>query len=221
MPSRHALSLVALMILPQPASAAETLWDEIIVRVYDNTGAAPDARRRALKIAASIISGASVEVVWRTCTGFSSQVASLNSHQVDPCRSPLAAGELALRIVSSGDVVDDRRTAWPLGDALIDTRASAGVLATVYADRVDWMAGRTGVDRHELLGRAIAHEIGHLLMASNAHGVKGLMRPVWSQSEVLRRQSRDWSFAPAEIAAIKARTRARRAGAVTELALLR
>ena len=94
------------------------------------------------------------------------------------------------------------------------------MLATVYADRVDWMAGRTGVDRHELLGRAIAHEIGHLLMASTAHGVNGLMRPVWSQSEVRRRQSRDWRFAPEEIAAIKARTRARRAGAVTELALL-
>lgn len=220
MPSRHALSLVALMILPQPASAAETLWDEIIVRVYDNTGAAPDARRRALKIAASIVSGASVEIVWRTCTSFSSQVSSPGSHQFDPCQLPLAAGELALRIVSSRGVVDETRTARPLGDALIDTRANAGVLATVYADRVDWMAARTGVDRHELLGRAIAHEIGHLLMASNAHGVNGLMRPVWSQSEVRRRQSRDWRFAPEEIAAIKARTRARRAGAVTELALL-
>ena len=221
MPSRHALSLVTLMVLPLPASAAETLWDEIIVRVYDNTGAAPDERRRALKIAASIISGASVEVVWRTCTGFSSQVSSLDSPQADPCRSPLAAGELALRIVSSGDVGDDKRTARPLGDALIDTRASAGVLATVYADRVAWMAGRTGVDPHELLGRAIAHEVGHLLMATNAHGTKGLMRPVWSQSEVRRQQSRDWSFAPHEIAAIKTRTRARRATVLTELAALR
>lgn len=219
MPSRHALSLVTLMVLPLPASAAETLWDEIIVRVYDNTGAAPDARRRALTIAASIISSASVEVVWRTCTGFSSQVSSPDSHQGDPCRSPLAAGELALRIVASGDIVNDTRTARALGDALIDTKASAGVLATVYADRVDWMAARTGVNPHELLGRAIAHEIGHLLMATNAHGTRGLMRPVWSQSEVRRQQSRDWSFAPHEIAAIRARTRARQA--LTEIALLR
>ncbi len=221
MPARYTPLIVALTLLPLPVSAAETLWAELVVRVYDNTGAAPDTRRMALKIAGSIVSSASLEVVWRTCTDFSSQLSSLDSRHLGPCRSPLAAGELAVRIVSSRDAVDDDRTSRPLGEALIDTKARAGVLATVYADRVEWMAAQTGADRHELLGRAIAHELGHLLMATSAHGTKGLMRPVWSLSEVRRQRARDWSFAPGEIAAIKARTRARRAGAVTELALLR
>jgi hypothetical protein len=217
MPSRYTLWLVALALLPRPASAAEVLWTEVIVRVYDGTGAAPDARRRALEIAGSIVSGASVEVVWRTCTG-SARHASAHSRP-DPCSSPLAAGELALRIASSGDVFDNDRTTVPLGEALIDTRARAGVFATVYADRVNWMAGQTGVDPHELLGRAIAHELGHLLMATSAHGTKGLMRPVWSPSEVRRQQKHDWSFEPQEIAAIKAR--ARKAAALAEIAALR
>ena len=219
MPSHHTLTFVAFLLLPLPVSAAETLWAEIVVRVYDNTGAAPDARRTALKIAGSIVSSASVEVVWRTCAGTSSQDSSLDSRHVDPCGSPLAVGELALRIVSSGDVVGDDRMTRPLGEALIDKRARAGVLATVYVDRVDWMAAQTGADRHELLGRAIAHELGHLLMATSAHAATGLMRPVWSLSEVRRQQTRDWSFAPKEIAAIRARTR--QAHAVAELALLR
>jgi hypothetical protein len=221
MPSRHTLWFVALMLPPLSASAAETLWDEIIVRVYDGTGAAPDARRQALTIAGSIISRASVQIVWRTCTASSSQLSSLDSRHTDPCRSPLAPGELAIRIVASGDGVADDRTARPLGEALIDTRTRAGVLATVYADRVEWMAAQTGVDGHELLGKAIAHELGHLLMATSAHGTRGLMRPVWSRSEVRRQHTPDWSFAPREIAVIKARTRARRAAAVTELAVLR
>jgi hypothetical protein len=207
------------MLPPLPASGAETLWDEIIVRVYDGTGAAPDARHEALKIAGSIISGASVQIVWRTCTDPSSQLSSPDSRHANPCRSPIAPGELAIRIIVSGDGADDDRTARPLGEALIDTRARAGVLATVYADRVAWLAAQTGVDVDELLGKAIAHELGHLLMATSAHGTKGLMRPVWSRSEVRRQHTRDWSFAPREIAVIKARARARQAR--TELALLR
>lgn len=220
MPSRHTLSLVALMLLPFPVSAAETLWTEIVIRVYDNTGAAPDARRAALKIAGSIVSGASVEVVWRICSSSSSQLSSHHFRHLDPCQSPLAAGELALRIVASGDGGGDGRTPRPLGEALIDTRARAGVLATVYADRVEWLAAQTGADPHELMGRAIAHELGHLLMASSAHGTQGLMRPVWSLPEVRRQHTRDWSFAPREIAAIKERAR-RRQRPLTDLALLR
>jgi hypothetical protein len=69
------------------------------------------------------------------------------------------------------------------------------------------MAERTGVDAHALLGRAIAHELGHLLMATSAHGPNGLMRPVWSQSEIRSRQIDDWIFRPREIAAIRARSR--------------
>jgi hypothetical protein len=220
MPSRHTLWLVAFMFLPRPASAAEVLWTEVIVRVYDGTGAAPDARHRALKIAGSIVSGASVEVVWRTCTGTSARHASPDSHP-DPCRSPLAAGELALRIASSGAVFDNETTTMPLGEALIDTKARAGVFATVYADRVKWMAAQTGVDPHELLGRAIAHELGHLLMATSAHGTKGLMQPVWSPSQVRRQQKHDWSFEPQEIAAIKARARRQLESVDAVLATLR
>src|SRR5687767_5987454 len=63
---RRVLSLAALTLLPLPAYGAETLWKEIIVRVYDSTGAAAD-RRGALSIAASIVSTASVELIWRTC----------------------------------------------------------------------------------------------------------------------------------------------------------
>lgn len=231
MPSRHVLSITAALLLPLaftgalllplPALAAETLWSEITVRVYEGTGAVPDERNAALKIAGSIISSASVEVVWRACSGSSTPGPSPDSRRIDPCRAPLSAGELSLRIVRSGEAIDDDHRALPLGEALIDSRARTGVLATVYADRVDWMAKRTGVPPHELLGRAIAHELGHLLMATSAHATHGLMRPVWSQSEVRRQRTSDWSFKPREIAAIRVRARTRQATALTELALLR
>jgi hypothetical protein len=220
MPSRHVLSLVVVTLLPLPASAAETLWTEIIVRVYDTTGVPPDARRAALKIAASTVSSASIDVVMRTCPGSSKRQPSPASRRPDPCNSPLIPGELALRIVVSGDAVDDDRSTRPLGEALIDTKARTGVLATVYADRVNWMAARTGVDPDELLGRAIAHELGHLLMGTSTHGATGLMRAVWSQSEMRRGETRDWAFEPREIAAIRARTGGGQETARTNVAAL-
>ena len=177
--SRRVLSLAALTCLPMPAHGAETLWKEITVRVYDSTGAGAAERRAALAIAASIVSVASVELIWRTCNEPASSAAA-SPQRNRPCGKPLADGELALRIVRSRATDDRSREPLPLGEALIDVRAGSGVLATIFIDRVDSMAAQTGDSRDSLLGRAIAHELGHLLMATSAHSAHGLMRPVWT-----------------------------------------
>ena len=65
MTARHTLSVAVVLLLPLPASAAETLWTEVAVRVYDATGAGPGARRASLDIASRIVSAASVELIWR------------------------------------------------------------------------------------------------------------------------------------------------------------
>ena len=209
MTGRCACSCVVLMsLLHVPAFAAETLFTEVTVRVYDNTGATEGERRPSLEIAASIVSAASVELLWKTCPEPARAAMSTNTRRHGACELPLAPGELAVRIVRSGVVEDGTRRELPLGDATLNSQTGKGVLATIYIDRVNWMAEQAGVDAGALLGRAIAHELGHLLMATGAHGSNGLMRPVWSQSEIRRRQIDDWIFRPREIAAIKARAQA-------------
>jgi hypothetical protein len=206
MMTRLVLSVAVVMLLPLNASAAETLYTEVVVRVYDVTGATTSARHASLKIASSIVSAASVELIWRHC---SEPAGKAGTTGVDPqrashCALPLSPGELAVRIVRSG-TVDEQRRDLPLGDALINTRTGGGVLATIYLDRVEWLAAQTGIDPRALLGRAIAHELGHLLMATSTHAVNGLMRPIWLQSEIRRQQNTDWTFRPKEIAAIRER----------------
>jgi hypothetical protein len=198
--------VVVLSLLQVQMFGAEILFTEVIVRIYDNTGATEAERRPSLKVAASIVSPASVELVWRICDQPAGPAPSTGSRRQGACDKPLAYRELAVRIVRSGVVQDATRKELPLGDAMINMATGTGVLATVYIDRVNWMAEHSGVDPHALLGRAIAHELGHLLMATGAHGPNGLMRPVWSQSEIRRRQVDDWIFRPHEIAAIRART---------------
>ena len=69
-----------------------------------------------------------------------------------------------------------------LGDSLVDTRLRGGALATIYVNRVATLAGRCDVDVQTLLARAVAHEIGHLLLGTSAHASSGLMRAAWSQA---------------------------------------
>ena len=81
-----------------------------------------------------------------------------------------------------------------LGYALVALEQGRGTLATIYLDRIRSIARRTGVDAGRLIGRAIAHEIGHLLLGTSRHSAAGLMRARWSDREVQLDFQTDWSI---------------------------
>ena len=191
-----AVFVLSLLVgIPSPASGAVSAWTAVVVRVYDATGVMAGTNRQALDQARKALEAASIDVIWRMCPANPS------------CDAPLAPGELAIRIVRA-PIPPRYAGTLPLGDAMIDTRARSGVLATVYIDRIEWLAREAGADSRALLGRAIAHELGHLLLATTTHGPVGLMRAYWSQDEVRRGRPRDWSFAPTELTAIRRRAEA-------------
>lgn len=199
---RHPVVLAMLALASHAANArgAVTAWTDVVVRVYDANGVLAGTNAGALEHARTTLRAASVDVIWRVCSA------------PRVCDGPLASGELAIRIVrSAGPRL--YQGVLPLGDAMIDTGRGDGVLATVYSDRVEWLAHEAGADVGTLLGRAIAHELGHLLLATASHGPVGLMRALWSRDEVRRGQPRDWSFAPSELAAIRRRVETRPRGA--------
>ena len=80
------------------------------------------------------------------------------------------------------------------------------MLGTIYADRVEWLAGAAGSQLAPLLGRAIAHELGHLLMGTSTHGLHGgLMRAEWTREEVRRARPQDWQLAAPDVVRIRAK----------------
>ena len=193
--------------VPPPDTTAATILDEVAVRIYDTAGVAAGVRTAALRTASNTVASAGASIQWRFCHA-----------NGGPCASSPQPGELILRIVHApvtaapGSSLARLRSAagLPLGDAYVDVGQAAGVLATVYFDRVTRLAVESGTDVATLLGYAIAHEIGHLLLASNAHGTHGLMRPLWSSRELRRGRAVDWAFAEGEAAAIRARLEASR-----------
>ena len=123
-----------------------------------------------------------------------SRVAGADEHAGNPaCAAGLAPTELVVRIVRVA-VPDHNWGSLPMGVSLVGTHERAGVLATIYLDRVAWVAAACGVDPLQLTGRAMAHEIGHLLLGTTAHARAGRMRALWSREEMQRPVAADWQF---------------------------
>lgn len=158
----------------------------MVIRTYTQPASAGEMRT-ARRTASAILEGAGIQAFWLECALPGAVTAD------DPCTKVLERNELLVRIVSAGSP-DRRLHADTLGFAFVDGDAGGGSLATVYADRVATMAQDAGIDAAELLGRTMAHEIGHLLLGTNQHAPHGLMRASWSGADLRRNRATQWLF---------------------------
>ena len=82
--------------------------------------------------------------------------------------------------------------------------AGAGVLATVYLDRVWRLGRRSSMAPEWVAGLVATHELGHLLLGTSGHAARGVMRAQWSARDLRRTRLRDWCFSPDEAARLRA-----------------
>jgi hypothetical protein len=182
--------LCARMVSAAPAAT------RVAVRVYDNGGIGPPLAA-ALAGAHATLVAAGADAAWLWC-------GAANTGSDPGCGVPLQERELAVRVVRIA-VAPGYAGRLPLGDSLIDAPTHIGVLATIYYDRVAWLAAQSGTDVTRLLGRTIAHELGHLLIGSQRHSESGLMRAVWTREDLERARADDWRFTSRDAAAIRRR----------------
>ena len=184
----------AIMLSVASTVHAQDSWSgpELPVRVFDLTGQHAEKRRAALEIAAGVLADAGVRIVWTVC-GSAGGV-------VTDCSASLKHNERVIRVNQRSPTVRNQEHA-VMGDAVVDRRIQSGVLATIYADRVWSMASRAAVDNAVLLGRAIAHELGHLLLGGS-HSSTGIMRSRWTVNEIRWDRPDDWRFTNAQVATL-------------------
>ncbi len=167
------------------------------IRVYDMVLGGSARRAAVLETARSILADAGVDAVWVDCA------ARPRDGEPSPCRTPRREGDLVIRIIPDGQVpAPDGHN--PLGYAVVGANGRGGALATVFADRVQRVAAQSRANPDVLLGRAVAHEVGHLLLRSQSHSRSGLMREVWSDAELFGDRPEDWRFSAAERASLRA-----------------
>jgi hypothetical protein len=62
------------------------------------------------------------------------------------------------------------------------TRAERGRIAYVFYNRIQETATDHEIKVSAILGLAIAHEIGHLLLPSDSHSPSGIMQAAWGHA---------------------------------------
>lgn len=109
-----------------------------------------------------------------------------------PAKKLAAAGTLG-SIAFTGETPEPAIELYPAA-------ASALIAAVAFNRREDgWPA--TAQDRvlARVLGRALAHEIGHFLLRSKQHSTNGLMKAAQNGSELMAPDHRGFSLSPDEI----------------------
>jgi hypothetical protein len=96
----------------------------------------------------------------------------------------------------------------PATTVTIDVGAvSATVAAVRWGGRTldHWPAGLRDAVLGRALGRVLAHEVGHYLLASRAHGDEGLMRARFDGDELARPGRRAFTIAARDLPRLRAR----------------
>jgi hypothetical protein len=184
------VALVATVgILARLASAAPAVPEAtalLPVRTYDAYGVAPRDMAAAHATVQVLLKDAGIDIGWRECQARGRSTSSNAS-----CDEAVDTTAVLVRIASGASRSNDGA----LGYSLIDSSQHSGSLVTILADRIEATVARTHVDAGTLLGRVIAHEIGHILIGTTRHSRTGLMRARWLDDELQRNLASDWTLA--------------------------
>ena len=169
----------------------------IFIRSYNNFGVPAPDLAVAREHARAILQEAGVDVVWIDCWAGGRREAVAT---VDRCEEPVGSA-IVLRLQKTRET--DRSRFVSMGFSLVGIPGAAPFLATVYVDRAESVARGAGIDPRRVLGLAIAHEVGHVLLNSNSHAPSGLMRADWSRTELRRQDPAAWHFLETEAAQVR------------------
>lgn len=177
-----------------PANANARGEEIVTVRTYNYAALAREELRAAQSGAERIFKRAGIAVEWIECRVTGAIGA--------PCTEPLLPGrDLMLRLMERARADQQRSVA--LGESMLDREQRTGVLMTIDLWPVRTIAGRSATEMPTLLGRAIAHEMGHLLLGSGGHPRLGLMRAHWSSDELRGLKPAHWGFSSREAAQMR------------------
>jgi hypothetical protein len=168
------------------------------VRVNNYTQASPAILAGAEREAGRILGNAGLRTVWLDCPAGHSTADSQ-----DPCREPLEATDIALRVLPESTQNKFQDTVF--GFAVVP------VLASVYYDYAAHLARSDNAEFEIpiILGYVIAHEIGHLLLGSNSHSASGIMQGHWERGQIRQAVTGTLGFTPEQAKLIQAETQKR------------
>lgn len=148
----------------------------ITVRVYNYAGALRGTLLQAEEESSRIFHEAGVEVAWFDCP-----TTHAEEEKYPACALPLGAMAVDLKVLPAFMAERLRPGREEMGRALTSARAGIASTAWVFYERVEQAAASQVASQSQILGHAMTHEIGHLLLGSEQHSHGGIMRANWDR----------------------------------------
>lgn len=205
--------LVIGLVLASPSfgrsksSEKQQATTEITIRIRDYAQANPMVLNHAEKVAGDLLRKADVETRWIDCP--------IGSSGTGVCSSPLSTLDFVINLLPQSMSDGARFAGGVLGSAIEGTGDNFGFIASVFYDLAKERAAEHQVDFAELLGDAVAHELGHLLLGTNSHSGRSLMSAFWSGNQFRLVAQGGLEFSSSEVKRIEASMNARTLAEVT------
>ena len=145
-----------------------------------------------------ILCKAGFSITWVDCP-FSTEPADAGS----PCGATLGGTTFLVRITRDHVLHHGPVRDTALGFA--NVTPDGGRYATVLMDSVEEFAQRQQLSKSQVLVHVVAHEMGHMLMGSNSHSSRGLMRAGWKASELREMAELSLLFSTEEVERMRVR----------------
>jgi hypothetical protein len=151
---------------------------DIQVRLYDFSHRPNGTLKKTQQVASRVFAEAGVNLAWTLGDTGDPQAHELDLTAAEYCQSMLPLGHLNVRLAPTTPksvTIPTLGVAYPC--------SKTGVQASIYVDHVEALAPQIPISVATILGYALVHEIGHLLLRSGAHSTNGLMKASWSKSD--------------------------------------
>jgi hypothetical protein len=178
------------------AIAQEPARLRVRVAIHDSASVPIDVLETARNRAVAAFDKAGVDVEWEAPESGTGPCSS--NDDLSFCiqvllrpRNPQSAPGL-LRIMGMALAADERRA-----------------VLSLYFDAVTDVARRYGSPRGEVLGLALAHEMGHVLLPPPSHSSSGIMQPSWEGDDLRHVLFGDATFTDRQVLAMRSRLASR------------
>lgn len=168
---------------------------QVTVSVYDDARVPADTLTRAEQQATQTFSRVGLDITWLNCSDINGDCGFAAWNEGD---GPI---HLVLRITPN---MTKATTDTAFGVAYLGSDG-IGRNGNVFWKKLQELQTNSKVDGALLLASVMAHEMGHLLLGSNAHAISGIMRAHWEDSELHRIRMGTLQFLPEQGKQMRAR----------------